>query len=184
VVRNRSFLTAAVATLVFFFGQMGMMLSPIFLQGIQRISAMRSGQIYTPCSVLMASIGAPVGFLLVRTERYKWMSLLGFGLLTVDMHEDVFLAAESPVVWSVLAALPGIGRHPDCEHDGRPECRSREIARGGDGRGPFPGPSWLSHECHVCPGTRSFIAQWIEIGGGSCDYDPLRQSSSASIATG
>lgn len=74
VLRNRSFLTVAIATLFSFFGQMGiMMYFPMFLQGVQSISTTRSGQIITPYSVLMAFIGVPVGFFLGRSGKFKWM---------------------------------------------------------------------------------------------------------------
>jgi MFS family permease len=111
VFRNRSFLTVAIATMLSFFGQMGMMMYfPMFLQGIQGISATRSGQIITPYSVLMSFIGVPVGFVLARSKRYKWMYILGLGLLTIDMFGVIFFTAETPVVWSVMAAiLAGLG---------------------------------------------------------------------------
>jgi MFS family permease len=109
--RNRSFVTVAIATFLSFFAQMGIaMYLPLFLQGVQDISAMRSGQIITPYSVLFAFVGVPVGFLLARTKRYKWMYILGFGILTADMFGVLFLTAETPVVWSVIACtLAGLG---------------------------------------------------------------------------
>ncbi len=111
VLKNRTFITVAGATMFSFFGQVGMMMYyPMFLQGVQDISAMRSGQIITPYSVLMAFVGVPVGFLLARTKRYKWMYIVGFGILTADMFGVAFLTANTPVVWSVIAAtLAGLG---------------------------------------------------------------------------
>ncbi len=111
VFKNRSFLTVAVAGLLSFFGQMAvMMYFPMFLQGVQGISAMQSGQIITPYSVLMSFIGVPVGFLLARTKRYKWMYVLGYGLLTFVMFAIIFFSAKTPIAWSVTAAmLCGLG---------------------------------------------------------------------------
>ena len=111
LLRNRSFVTVAIATFLSFFAQMGItMYFPLFLQGIQGISATRSGQIITPYSVLFAFIGVPVGFLLAKTKRYKWMYILGFGILTADMFGVIFFTAETPVVWSVIACtLAGLG---------------------------------------------------------------------------
>jgi MFS family permease len=111
VFRNRSFLTVAIATMLSFFGQMGMMMYfPMFLQGIQGISATESGQIITPYSVLMSFIGVPVGFILARSKRYKWMYILGLGILTIDMFAIILFGAETPIAWSVLAAtLAGLG---------------------------------------------------------------------------
>ena len=83
---------------------------PLFLQGIQGISATNSGKIITPYSVLFAFIGVPVGFLLAKTKRYKWMYILGFGILTADMFGVIFFTAETPAVWSVIACtLAGLG---------------------------------------------------------------------------
>jgi MFS family permease len=111
VLRNRSFNTVALASLLSFVGQMGMLMYfPMFLQGVQGISAMRSGQIITPYSVLMAFIGVPVGFLLGRSKKFKWMYILGFGILTVDMFGLILLKSDTPAIWSVAAAtLAGIG---------------------------------------------------------------------------
>jgi MFS family permease len=83
---------------------------PIFLQGVQGISVMRSGQILTPYSLLMAFIGVPTGFVLARTKRYKWMYVSGYGLLTVVMIGVIFFSAETPIIWGVVAAtLAGLG---------------------------------------------------------------------------
>jgi MFS family permease len=111
VLRNRSFLTLSIAGLFSFFGQMALMLYfPMFLQGVQGISAMRSGQIITPYSVLMAFVGVPVGFLLARSKHYKWMYIVGFAILTTTMFGIVFFGSETPVAWSILAAtLAGLG---------------------------------------------------------------------------
>jgi MFS family permease len=111
VLRNRSFLTVAIATLLSFFGQMGMMLYfPMFLQGVQSISTMRSGQIVTPHAVLMSFIGVPVGFILGRSKRFKWMYVLGFGILTLDMFAVIFFTEHTPIWCSITAAsIAGLG---------------------------------------------------------------------------
>jgi len=83
---------------------------PMFLQGVQGISATRSGQIITPYSVLMSFIGVPVGFVLARSKRFKWMYVLGFGILTVDMFAVIFFTARTSMTWSlVVVTLAGIG---------------------------------------------------------------------------
>jgi MFS family permease len=111
VLGNRTFLTVAISGLMSFFGLMGMMMYfPLFLQGVQGISAMTSGQILTPFNVLMAFIGVPTGFILARTKRYKWMYVTGYGLLTGVMFAVLFISASTPAVWSVVAAtLAGLG---------------------------------------------------------------------------
>ena len=111
VLRNRSFSTVAVASFLSFFGQIGMMMYfPMFLQGVQDVSATRSGWIFTPYSVLMAFVGVPAGFLLARTRRYKWMYIFGFSIVTVAMFGVILLSEHTPVLFSVLACtLAGLG---------------------------------------------------------------------------
>jgi MFS family permease len=111
VFRNRTFLTIAISGMMSFFGLMAMMMYyPIFLQGVQNISVMKSGQILTPNSVLMAFIGVPTGFILAKTKRYKWMLVSSYGILTLVMTGIIFFNAETPIYMGVLAAvLTGLG---------------------------------------------------------------------------
>ena len=111
VLQSRSFNTVAVASFLSFFGQMGMMMYfPMFLQGVQGISATISGWIFTPYSVLMAFVGVPVGFLLARTRRYKWMYITSFGILTVTMFGVILLSEDTPIIFSVIiSTLAGLG---------------------------------------------------------------------------
>ena len=111
VLRNRSFLTIAIDTLLSFFSNMGiMMYFPMFLQGVQSISTTMSGQIITPYSVLLSFIGVPLGFLLSRGWKFKWMYVLGFGILTADMLAMVLFREQTPIYLSVVAAtVAGIG---------------------------------------------------------------------------
>jgi MFS family permease len=111
VFRNRTFLTIATATILSFFGQMAMMLYfPMFLQGVQGISTTRSGLMFTPYSVLMSFLGVFIGFILAKSKRYKWMYILGLGIVTVDMFAIIFFTAETPAFWSVVACtVAGLG---------------------------------------------------------------------------
>jgi MFS family permease len=111
VFRNRTFLTVAVSGMLSFIGLTAvMMYYPIFLQGVKGISVMRSGQILTPFTVLMAFTGVPAGFILAKTKRYKWMYITGYGLLTAVIFGMVFFDSETPVFIAVLAAtLAGLG---------------------------------------------------------------------------
>ena len=104
VLRNRSFSTVAGATFLSTFAQLAMLMYlPMFLQGVQGVSGTLSGLIISPFSVLMAFIGVPVGFLLARTRRYKWMYVVGYGILTLTMFGVILLSKDSPVWFSVLA---------------------------------------------------------------------------------
>ena len=100
VFRNRTFLLVATAGMMSFFGLMAMMMYyPIFLQGVKGVSVMRSGQILTPYSVLMAFVGVPTGFILAKYKRYKWMYIFGYGLLTVVTTGIIFFDAKLPCTW-------------------------------------------------------------------------------------
>jgi MFS family permease len=111
VLRNRSFNTIAAVILLSSFGHVGMMMYfPMFMQGLQGVSAEVSGWIFSPFTVLMAFVGVPVGFLVARTRRYKWMYVAGFGLLTVDMFLLVLLGSQTPVSLSIMVSvLAGLG---------------------------------------------------------------------------
>ncbi len=111
VFKNRTFLTVAVSGMMSFFGLMGMtMYYPIFLQGVQGMSVMRSGQILTPYNVLVAFIGVPTGFILAKTKRYKWMYIFSYGLLTVVLTGIIFFGHETPLfIGALAAAMAGLG---------------------------------------------------------------------------
>jgi MFS family permease len=111
VLTNRTFITAAAAALMSFFGLMGIMAYyPLFLQGVQGVSATLSGQIATPFNMLMAFMGVPVGLLLARTKRYKWMYIAGYALLVAAMFGMVTFGVDTPVWLGILVtALGGLG---------------------------------------------------------------------------
>ncbi len=111
VFRNRTFLTVAVAGIFSFFGLMAMMMYyPIFLQGVQGMSVMRSGQVLTPFNFLVAFVGVPTGFILAKWKRYKWLYISGYGLLTLVLFGIVFFGYHTTVLASVLAAtFAGLG---------------------------------------------------------------------------
>ncbi len=108
VFHNRSFNTVAVTTFLSTFGQIGMMVYFLmFLQGVQGIRTTISGWIFFPFTFLMAFIGVPVGFLLARTKRYKYLYIIGYSIVTVQMAGILFLKAETPAGWCLLAAIIG-----------------------------------------------------------------------------
>jgi MFS family permease len=111
VFRNRTFLTISTSGLLSFVGLTAiMMYYPIYLQGVKSISVMHSGWILTPFNGLMAFIGLPAGFILAKTKRYKWMYILGYGLLTIAIFGIAFFDSGTPVFMAVLAAtLAGFG---------------------------------------------------------------------------
>jgi MFS family permease len=111
LLKSRAFMTACTAGVLSFFGMMAVQLYyPLLMQGIQGISAMRSGQIITPFGLLMAFVGIPTGFLLARTKRYKGIYVTGYALLVAVMSGMIFFGADTPVYWGIIAAtLGGIG---------------------------------------------------------------------------
>lgn len=111
VLRNRSFSTVAIATFLSSFGTMGMMMYfPMFLQGVQDISATQNGLIITPYGVLTAFMGVPVGYIIARSGRFKWMYITGYGILTMSMFALILFNAGTYIGWSVaVALLAGLG---------------------------------------------------------------------------
>ncbi|MBN1566575.1 MAG: MFS transporter [Acidobacteria bacterium] len=111
VFTNRTFLIAAVACLLSFFGFVGIMsYYPLFLQGVQLKSATLSGLVLTPFQMLMAFMGVPAGLLLAKTKRYKWLLVLSYAVVAVAMFCMVFFNAETPVWLGVLVmVLGGLG---------------------------------------------------------------------------
>ena len=111
VLHNRTFNTIAGASLLGIFGQVGMMMYfPMYLQGVQGMDAALSGSIYTPCTVLMAFIGVPAGFILAKTRRYKWMYVCGFAIVTAAMFGVLLLGEDTSILFSILiTTLAGLG---------------------------------------------------------------------------
>ena len=111
VLHNRTFLLVLASGALSCFGQTAIMVYyPLFLQGVQGISATQSGQILTPFGALMSFMGVPTGFLLARTKRCKRLFIMSYALLTVVMFGTMFFNAGMPVAWGiVLIALGGLG---------------------------------------------------------------------------
>ncbi len=111
VLHNRTFLIVVASGILSNFGLTAMMVYfPLFLQGVQGMTAMRSGQVLTPFGVLMAFVGVPTGFLIARTKRYKRLFVMSYGLLTVVMAGSTLFGASTPIAWGFVATtLGGLG---------------------------------------------------------------------------
>jgi MFS family permease len=109
VLFNRTFLTAAGAGFMSFFGLLGVMIySPVFAQGVMGVSPAVSGSMLTPFSMLFAFMGVPAGFVLAKTKKYKWMFISGYAILTVAMFLMWQFTAETPIwLFVVITALVG-----------------------------------------------------------------------------
>lgn len=111
VFTNRTFLTAAAAAFLSFFGVVGIMnYFPLFLQSIQGTSAKLSGAVLTPFTVFMSFIGVPAGLLIAKTKRYKWMFILSYSILTAAVSCLIFFNQTTPIwLGVVIMVLGGFG---------------------------------------------------------------------------
>lgn len=111
VLFNRTFITAAAAGLLSFFGTVAVTAySPIFVQEVMAVSPTISGSMLTPFSALLTFIGIPVGFLLARTKKYRWMYNLGYALVTLALLVMWRFTSSTPIwVYVLVTSIAGIG---------------------------------------------------------------------------
>ena len=111
VLFNRTFVTAAVAGLLSFFGIVAIQgYSPIFVQEVMAVSPTISGSMLTPFSTLLAFIGIPVGFLLARSKKYRWMYNFGYAVVTLALLAMWRFTASTPIwVYVLVTGIAGIG---------------------------------------------------------------------------
>jgi MFS family permease len=111
VLFNRTFITAAGAGFMGFFGLLGVMIySPVFVQSVMGLSPTVSGSMLTPFSMLFAFMGIPAGFLLAKTKKYKWMYLLGYSILTAALFVMWGFTKDTPPwLFVLVTALVGFG---------------------------------------------------------------------------
>jgi MFS family permease len=109
VLFNRTFITAAGAGFMSFFGLLGVMIySPVFAQGVMGVSPAVSGSMLTPFSMLFAFMGLPAGFILAKTKKYKWIFISGYALLSIAMFIMWQFTAETPIwLFVLITALVG-----------------------------------------------------------------------------
>lgn len=109
VLFNRPFATAAGAGVLSIFGFLGIVAySPIFVQHVMGISPTVSGSMLTPYTVLVAFMGIPVGFLLAKTGKTKWMYNLGYGIVTLSLFAMWRFTAHTPA-WLYVAVTTAAG---------------------------------------------------------------------------
>jgi len=51
----------------------------------------------------MAFVGIPVGFLIARTKRYKWMYNAGYAGVTVLMFVMIFFGKDTPAYFGAIS---------------------------------------------------------------------------------
>ena len=108
---NRTFMTAAGAAFLSYFGMLGIMAySPIFLQTVMKISPTISGSMLTPYTMIVAFMGIPTGFILARTRKYRWMYIIGYAIVTIALFAMWQFSAAISIWWYVLVtSLAGFG---------------------------------------------------------------------------
>lgn len=111
VLFNRTFVTAAVAGLLSFFGTVAIAgYSPIFVQKVMVVSPTISGSMLTPYSTLVAFMGVPVGFMLAKTKKYRGMLILGYAMVTLALLAMWRFTASTPIwVYVLMTGIAGIG---------------------------------------------------------------------------
>ena len=108
---NRTFMTAAGAIFLSYFGMLGIMAyGPIFVQTVMKISPTVSGTMQTPYTMIVAFMGIPTGFILARTRKYRWMYILAYAIATIALFTMWQFTAVTPIWWYVLVtSLAGFG---------------------------------------------------------------------------
>ena len=111
VLFNRTFVTAAVAGLLSFFGTVAIAgYSPIFVQQVMAVSPTISGSMLTPFSALLAFAGIPIGFLLAKTKKYRGMFIFGYAVVTLALLAMWRFTASTPIwVYVLVTGIAGIG---------------------------------------------------------------------------
>ena len=108
---NRTFMTAAGAAFLSFFGMLGIMAySPIFVQTVMKNDPTTSGSMLTPYTTIVAFLGIPVGLLLARTGRYKWMYMIGYAIVSMALFAMGQMTATTPGwLYILITSLAGLG---------------------------------------------------------------------------
>lgn len=108
---NRTFMTAAGAAFLSFFGLLGIMAySPIFVQTVMKIGPTLSGSMLTPYTMIVAFIGIPTGLILAKTRKYKWLYIIGYATVTIALFAMSGFTAGIPIWWYMLVtSLAGFG---------------------------------------------------------------------------
>jgi MFS family permease len=108
---NRTFMTAAGAIFLSYFGMLGIAAyGPIFVQTVMNVSPTVSGSMQTPFTMIVAFMGIPTGFVLARTRKYKGMYIIAYALAALALFVMWQFTALTPIWWYVLVtSLAGFG---------------------------------------------------------------------------
>jgi MFS family permease len=111
VLFNRTFITAAGAGFLSFFGTLGIVAySPIFAQDVMKVRPSVSGSMLTPYTVIVAFMGIVAGFLLARTKKYKWMYNISYAVVTAAMFAMWRFTSDTPIgLYVIVTSVAGFG---------------------------------------------------------------------------
>lgn len=111
VLFNRTFMTAAGTGMLSFLGTVGIIAySPIFVQDVMQINPSINGSMLTPYTVLVAFMGIPVGFLITRSKKYKWMYLISYPIVSLSLFAMWRFSASTPIwLYVLVTAVAGFG---------------------------------------------------------------------------
>lgn len=113
LVRNRTFAVSSVSGFLVGFSMFAMFtLVPLFLQGVNGVSASEAGRLLTPLTIAIVGTSALAGQIVSRTNRYKLLILAGIGamaggLAVLGTADGSTSAGE--VVRNVMLAGAGLG---------------------------------------------------------------------------
>ena len=69
-----------------------------------------SGSMLTPYSIITAFMGILAGFLLARTQKYKWMYNTGYVIVTLALFAMWRFTADTPVwLYVLITSIAGFG---------------------------------------------------------------------------
>jgi MFS family permease len=111
IFQNRTFMTAAAAAFLSYFGMLGISsYSPIFVQNVMKIDPTLNGSMLTPYLTIVAFLGIPAGFLLARTKKYKWMYIGGYAIVTFALFAMWRFTINTPIwLYILITSIAGFG---------------------------------------------------------------------------
>ena len=111
--QNRVFTVSAIALFMTGMGMFGAILFiPLFMQGVQGVSATASGSLLTPLMLALITGSITSGQLVSRLGRYKMVAIVGLGVMTVGlfllsgMHSDT---SQLTIVRNMIVVGLGLG---------------------------------------------------------------------------
>jgi MFS family permease len=111
VLFNRTFITAAGASFLIWFGMLGIgAYAPIFLQDVIGVSPTVSGSMLTPHTMIVAFMGIAAGFLLAKTGKYKWIYKVSYAIVILCLFTMWRFTADTPNwIFVTVTSIAGFG---------------------------------------------------------------------------